>query len=550
MLTSITMWATLLGVLLAVLLSTRGTNPQPVGPLVQVANGSLNGTLEGSIGVFRGIPFATPPLGNLRWREPQPPANWSGIRDATHAASPCTQSMNGTDNFLAPLAAAYNAPFTVESFKSSEDCLYLNVFSPWPLAKGLPVMVWLHGGSNRVGTGSDESYDGASLASHGVIVVSINYRLGVMGFFAHPALTAESPHHSSGNYGLLDQLAALQWVQRNIVQFGGDARNVTLFGESAGSVDATTLMVSPLAKGLFQRVIAESGPAFGLGRAQTLAEAQAVGEAVGATQSQRIESLRQMPATEVAELDQRILAERYKNFDPNGSVIDGWLLPEPPAQAFSSGRIQKVDLLAGLNGRELSAFRVGAAAAAKQSGKAAAKDPPSAAVKRLADTAYPLYGGWTDMAVALYLVQILMHGDIAVDRASNDMLVACPIGAEVTFVKKMGARAFVYRFDRSIPGKGEATLGAFHGLELPFVFNSFTSRSWRWLPFTQTDRKLSETMQSYWTNFAKSGDPNATGLPDWKAWSKDEEPYLEFSQTGDAVPRKNFSPPFCHLGHL
>jgi para-nitrobenzyl esterase len=314
-------------------------------------------------------------------------------------------------------------------------------------------MVWLHGGSNRVGTGADESYDGSSLASHGVVVVTINYRLGVIGFFSHPQLTAESPHHSSGNYGLLDQVAGLKWVQQNIAQFGGDPANVTLFGESAGSIDATTLMTSPLVNGLFHRVIAESGPAFGLGPATTLAQAQAAGEAVGqsaagafATQTKALDALRQMPADQVAALEGRMVTERYKSFDPNASVVDGWLLPQPPAQAFASGKIQKVDLLAGLNGRELSAFRIGAAAAAKQSGKPAQKNAPTEGVKKLADAAYPLYGGWTDMAVALYLAQILMHGDIAVDQASNDMLMACPIGAEIALVKSVGAHAFLYRF--------------------------------------------------------------------------------------------------------
>jgi para-nitrobenzyl esterase len=528
---------------------------RPDAPTVHVTSGTLGGRLQGSISVFEGIPFAAPPLGNLRWREPQPVASWAGIRDATHTASPCTQAIAGLDTFFAPLAAAYEMPFRAEPSKPSEDCLYLNVFSPWPPGhNGLPVMVWLHGGSNRVGTGADESYDGSSLASHGVIVVTINYRLGVMGFFAHPELTAESPHHSSGNYGLLDQIAALKWVQQNIAQFGGDPENVTLFGESAGSIDATTLMTSPFVKGLFRRVIAESGPAFGLGPALPLAEAQTVGTAVGQaaagqfpTQTKPLDALRQMPADQVATLQSRIVAARYKSFDPNTSVVDGWLLPQSPAKAFALGKMQKVDLLAGLNGRELSAFRIGAAAAAKQSGKPSQKNAPAEAVKKLAEVAHPLYGGWTDTALALYLMQILMHGDIAVDRAGNDMLMACPVGAEITLVKSVGARAFLYQFDRTLPGKGETKLGAFHGLEVPYVFNTFSARSWQWLRFTETDRKLSAMMETYWTNFAKFGDPNTSGLPIWKAWNSGEEPYLEFSQSGGAIPQRNFAPPFCHL---
>jgi para-nitrobenzyl esterase len=521
-----------------VLLAVPFAMAAPIVPVVHVASGTLAGKVLGSTSVFQGIPFAAPPVGDLRWRPPQPVANWSGIRDATNAGSPCMQSTYGVDSFLAPLAAEYGVHYAMEALKPSEDCLYLNVFSP-AAAKRLPVMVWLHGGSNRAGSGSGDGYDGASLASHGVIVVTMNYRLGAMGFFAHPGLTAESPHHSSGNYGLLDQIAGLKWVQQNIEQFGGDPGNVTLFGESAGSVDATMLMASPLVKGLFRRVIAESGPAFGLGPPVMLAQAEAVGKAINTAAA-----LRKMPAQQVAELDARMVASRFKGFDPNSAVVDGWLLPRPPAVAFASGSTQKVDLMAGFNGRELSAFRIVAEAAAT----APPKEPATAAVKKLADAAYPLYGAWTDMAVGMYLAQILVHGNSAVDRASNDMLVACPVGAEIALVTRLGARAYLYRFDRSIPGKGEQKLGAFHALELPFVFQTFSSRSWRWLPVTQADRNLSAVMESYWTNFAKSGDPNGAGLPVWKAWNSDDEPYLQFSPSAVAVPQRSFAPPFCHLG--
>lgn len=254
-----------------------------------------------------------------------------------------------------------------------------------------------------------------------------------------------------------------------------------------------------------------------------------------------------MPAGQVAELDRRVIASRYKNFDPNGSLIDGWLLPQLPAKAFALGKIQKADLLAGLNGRELSAFRIDAAAAAKQSATPPQKTAPIEAARKLADTTHPLYGAWTDTAVAIYLAQILVHGDIAVDRASNDMLVACPVGAEAALVNNAGARAFVYKFDRSIPGKGESKLGAFHSLEIPYVFNAFDARAWNWLHFTETDRKLSAAIETYWTNFAKFGNPNTSGLPTWKPWTVADEPYLEFTQNGTPVPQRNFSPPFCHL---
>jgi para-nitrobenzyl esterase len=529
---------------------------QSKAPEVRFTGGTLRGRVQGGTAVFAGIPFAAPPVGNLRWREPQPVVAWSGVREVTGPGSPCIQSRAGVDGYLAPIAAAYHAVLETRTVDSSEDCLYLNVWSPeWPpRSRLLPVMVWLHGGSNRVGNGGEEGYDGTSLAAHGVIVVTLNYRLGLLGFFAHPALAAESPNHSTGNYGLLDQLAALRWVRENIEQFGGDPNNVTVFGESAGSIDATTLMTSPLARGLFRRVIAESGPAFGLGPETTLAAALAVGTAVGQSSAgeaaggaAQIEALRKMGAADVAALEVAVIAAKFKGFDPNASIADGWLIPESPAAAFAEGKTTDIALLAGLNGRELSAFRLSAAAAAKKSGKPPEEGALRAAVKKLADAARPLYGSWTDLAVGMYLIKMVGQGDVAVDQASNDILVACPVGAEAALSTSAGARAYVYKFDRAVPGPGEATLGAFHALELAYVFDTFTSREWRWLPIQPLDETLSATMQTYWTNFAKTGDPNSPGLPPWRAWTSEKEDYLEFSRSGEVLPRRDFSPAFCHL---
>jgi para-nitrobenzyl esterase len=463
------------------------------------------------------------------------------------------QNVAGTDNFIAPLAATYGAAYRRQTLDPSEDCLYLNVWTP-QLGTGahLPVMVWLHGGSNRVGSGAEPAYDGTILASRGVIVVTVNYRLGAMGFFSHPELTAESPHHSSGNYGLLDQIAALNWVQQNIAAFGGDPANVTLFGESAGSIDALTLMVSPLTKNLFRRVIAESGPAFGLGPERTVAHMQPLGLAVGKVAAggkpgSQLQFLRSLPATQIAEIENRLIASQFKGYDPNASIVDGWVLPQSPARAFASGKIEPVDLLVGLNARELSAFRVDAAAAAKMSPQPAAKPGFGETFKQFSALALPLYGNWTDMAVATYTVEILFEGNPAIDQAGNDILMACPAGAEAALTTSAGRRAFVYRFDRSVPGKGESELGAFHSLELPYVFGTFQARAFSWLPFTSTDHKLSQIIQTYWTNFAKFGDPNGQGLPHWTPWNARLEPYLVFSQSGDAVPQQSFSPIFCHL---
>lgn len=524
----------------------------PTGPVVHLASGALRGKLRGNITVFEGIPFASPPVGPLRWRPPQPVANWTGMRDATKPSHPCIQPVEGTDTFIEPLAATYGVAYVRQPVDPSEDCLYLNVWTAQlqPTAH-LPVMVWVHGGSNRVGNGAESGYDGSSLSSHGVVVVTINYRLGAMGFFAHPELTAESPHHSSGNYGLLDQIAVLQWVQQNISQFGGDPANVTLFGESAGSIDATTLIASPLTTNLFRRVIAQSGPAFGLGPEQNLSQMQVLGAAVGkeagGQPGAQLEVLRKLPATQIAQIEGRLIALQFKGYDPNASIVDGWVLPQSPARAFALGAIQRVDLLAGINARELSAFRVGAAAAAKKSPQPVTKPGIGEQVKLFADKARPLYGGWTDLAVATYMGEILVHGDAALDQASNDILMACPIGAEAALTTSAGNRAFIYRFDRSVPGKGESTLGAFHALEIPYVFGTFQSRGFNWLPFNSTDQKLSQMVQTYWTNFAKSGDPNGPGLSRWVAWNSDQEPYISFSQGGDPVPQQHFSPIYCHL---
>lgn len=548
------MRSTLIYLLLAALVASaeKPHSPAPAGPVVHLAGGTLVGKQHGNLSVFEGIPFASPPVGSLRWREPQPVAPWKGTRDATAPSHPCMQPLQGVDAFIAPLAEAYGVPYSPETLDPSEDCLYLNVWSTQmqPAAR-LPVMVWIHGGSNRVGSGAELGYDGSSLASRGVVVVTINYRLGVMGFFAHPELTAESPHHSSGDYGILDQIAALQWVRQNISQFGGDPANVTVFGESAGSIDAMMLMISPLTTNLFRRVIAESGPAFGLGPSQNLAKMEGLGEAVGKEAGGKpgvqLDALRKLPAAQVAQIEARLIATEFKGYDPNATIVDGWVLAQSPASSFATGKLQHVDLLVGLNAREFSAFRVGAAAAAKKMPQPAVKPRLGDQVKAFADIAYPLYGNWTDLTVATYMAKMIMHGDPAIDQASNDILAACPSGAEASLTTSAGQHAFVYRFDRSIPGKGESTLGAFHSLEIPYVFGTFKARTFNWLPFTATDQKLSQTVQSYWTNFARTGDPNGPGLPQWQPWNSDKEPYISFSQSGDAVPQQSFSPPFCHL---
>jgi para-nitrobenzyl esterase len=518
-------------------------------PVVQADTGTLRGAKVSTVIAFRGIPYARPPVGELRWQPPQPPVAWQGVRDALQPGTACTQRISGLTTFFAPMAQAYGSNFEQPPIQSSEDCLYLDVWVPeWPVQHPLPVMVWLHGGSNTVGSGTQSTYDGVSLTRHGVLLVTLNYRLGAMGFFSHPELTAESPHHSSGNYGLLDQLAALNWVKKNIAQFGGDPDNVTLFGESAGAIDATRLMASPLAAGLFKRVISESGPAFESG--QTLAQAEAFGSAVSAlapegAQSTPLAKLRALPAADVEALV--VKAKEHLPTDITSATTDGWVLPISPQQAFVTGSIQKVDLLIGLNGRELSAFRLAASAAAKSSG-ATNNVAESGGLKRFTEAARPYFGGWTSPAIAIYFGKILLDKNAGLDAAANDLIAACPVGAVASLTHAAGQQVFVYRFDRSVPGPGETTLGAFHSLEVPYVFGSLRDREWQWLPSTADDASLSELLQTYWTNFAKTSTPNAPGLPKWPAWSDESKEFLLVNQDASVTTQRNFPPLLSNLG--
>jgi para-nitrobenzyl esterase len=529
-------------------LALAAVSPAPSNELVvQIGDGALRGAVAGSAIAFRGIPYARPPVGDLRWQPPQPPQPWSGVREARDPGSACTQRTSGLAPFIDPMAHAYGSKFEQPAIQSSEDCLYLDVWTAeWPAKHALPVMVWLHGGSNLTGSGTQPMYDGASLVRRGVLLVTVNYRLGAMGFFSHPELTAESPHHSSGNYGSLDQLAALNWVKKNIAQFGGDPDNVTLFGESAGAIDSARLMISPLATGLFKRVISESGPSFDPG--QTLSQAESFGSAVGDlapgdAQATPLRKLRALPANDVEALV--ATAKERLPTDTTAATVDGWLLPLSPRQAFLTGSIQKVDLLIGLNGRELSAFRLASEAAAKASGKPAAAQ--SDALEKTLTAAHPYFGAWTKPAMALYFGKVLLNKNAGLDGVANDLIAACPIGAMASLAQAAGAHVFVYLFDRSIPSKGRTELGAFHGLEVPYVFGTLHSPEWLWLPTNTDDEMLSDLMQTYWTNFAKASDPNAADLPAWPRWNDKEKQFLRVNQDASVTMQRNFQPLFSHL---
>jgi para-nitrobenzyl esterase len=446
------------------------------------------------IRVFKGIPYAAPPVGELRWKAPQPVQAWNGIRGAIEWGPRCVQSNRLGD--LDPL-----------NKRMDEDCLYLNVWTPAkPTGELLPVMVWIHGGSNLNGAGSQPEYDGSHLAGKGVVVVTINYRLDVFGFLAHPELTKESGTNSSGNYGLLDQIAALRWVQKNIRAFGGDPSQVTVFGESAGAFDVSLLMASPLTKGLFTRAIGESGgaltpiPPFGPKPLQ-------IGEQDG------IKFVQSMGAGSITELRakpaQEVLEAAIKNPITYGfGVVDGYVVPEHPASIFAQGKQNDVPLLVGWNADEGSYF-----AARVKLDAPPYVDRIRAQFKDEADKVLQLYPpGSTPQDerasfTALLGDEIIAYGGWAWSRraAANGK-----------------SPVYRYYFTRRPPGAPELSInplaapGVYHFAEIYYVFNNLhVMKDWPWEP---EDRSLADAMSSYWTNFAKTGDPNGTRLPRWPAY--------------------------------
>jgi len=467
------------------------------GPDVQVTGGTIRGSLASYGGaVFKGIPFAQPPTGELRWREPAPVKAWNGARDATAFGAPCMQG----------------APNT------SEDCLYLNIWTPeWPAKTRRAVMVWFHGGGNFAGAASDPIFDGESLARHGVLLVAAQYRLGVFGFFAHPELTRESPHRVSGNYGLLDQIAALRWVRDNITKFGGDPGNVTIFGESAGSLDVNVLMASPLSSGLFRRVIGESGPVV---NPPPLAEAERKGEDLAhrltAPSQPGLKGLRALSSAEL----QKATGQGLSFLGPMlGVVVDGWVFPESPMQAFAHGKEHHVGLLLGSNAREL-------------------QRPFFPMSGTLVQAITDQYGPLADRAVALYGLdsgsepQPDLQLGTTMAQWATDSQFRCGTVAELVWHTTAGNPGYQFQFARAVPGREAA--GAAHGSEVPYVFGNL-GRAANSPKYDAIDQQVSEAMQTYWTNFAKTGDPNGGGLPAWPKFDSAKRSYLEFTGAGPVV---------------
>jgi para-nitrobenzyl esterase len=461
-----------------------------------------SGTLAGVHGsdptvmVYRGVPYAAPPVGDLRWRPPQKADSWEGVRQAEEFAPGCIQHL-----------ARSRPPWTEEFMHQgsvSEDCLYLNV---WTAANSAaaerPVLVYIHGGGFSEGSGSVAVYDGEELAKKGLVVVTINYRLGALGFLAHPELTAESPNNASGNYGLLDQVAALRWVKQNIAAFGGDPNNVTIAGQSAGAMSVYLLTASPLAAGLFHRAIIESGPgglaSFGLSSTRTLAgplpEAENAGtRAAAAWGAASLRELRALPADSLAASP--AAASPPIRFGP---VIDGYFLPADVDTIYARGQQNDVPLLTGFNADEASASPGYGKATAEQFRK----------------TAQERYGESADAFLALYPADTDEEAGNAQKTSQRDVAAVALQRLAAKRQRTTRADAYLYYFERGIPWPEHPEFGAFHTGEVPYVFNNLKVLD---RPWQAVDRELADAVSSYWVNFASRGDPNGDALTVWPTY--------------------------------
>lgn len=484
-------------------------NPPKASPPITISTGQVQGHLQASIYGFKGIPFAAPPIGENRWRPPQPPMPWEGIRDATSYRTLALQSRYPAGSF-----------FKQPDYPQDEDCLHLNVWTPSLDRKAqLPVMVWIHGGYFNYGGGALPNYDGSNLAKHDVVVVTFNYRLGVLGFLAHPELSAESEQGVSGNYGLLDQIAALQWIQQNIAQFGGDPSNVTLFGESAGSWSISILLCSPLAKGLFHKAIGQSGAS--TGPAPFLKESrngkiagEKVGEAfVKATGVENLAALRQLPfsAIEIAAKASNYYTEPY---------VDGWFLPDEPRFIMEAGQQHQVPILIGSNQDEATAFT----------------DPRQLpnSLEAFQEDIRKRYGKWADRLFEAYPAQ--SKGDIIkahLDRLC-DQLFTLSMRHWAVRSAKAKIPTYLYFFTRipNIPHK--AYFGSYHGAEIPYVFDNLNKIPVEGI-FNERDQELARQIINYWLSFARNGVPSSENLPAWPAYSPDTAFYMEL---GDEITVK------------
>jgi para-nitrobenzyl esterase len=488
----------ILWVSLAVLLAAPKADAA-LDSTVHIDSGVIDGipALTPNVMVYEGIPYAAPPVGDLRWKPPQPVTPWPAVRNADRYGPACMQYYMD----------AYSTANFGDYETKSEDCLYLNV---WTAAKTaadkLPVLVWIHGGGFRVGSATERLHHGDNLAAKGVVVVTLNYRLGVFGFLAHPELSKESGHSASGNYGLMDQIAALHWVQRNIAAFGGDPNRVTIFGESAGGGAVSYLQASPLSEGLFQGAIGESGGSFtrpAAGSANPLQTAEEAGvrfaDAVGASS---LAQLRAMNGEQILKA-----GAAFGSFSP---FVDGYVLPRDVYTIFAEGKQHDVPVLVGSNSDEGSTLR---------------GHPPALTLD------------WEKAEFAQ-----LYPPDKQEKVTSGTMLWAMHTWARLE-TKTGTHKAYEYYFSHAPPFPKDAKfsrdvshLGAFHSSEIIYVFNNLAIRKARNWPWTPADWKLADMMSSYWVNFATKGDPNGPGLPVWPAYDANNQQVMNFGDPVQAIP--------------
>jgi para-nitrobenzyl esterase len=494
--------------------------PLPAPPVVRVEGGELQGVVDEGVVSFKGIPFAAPPVGDLRWRPPQPAAKWTGVRQAADFGADCMQGRFGPPP--APGAPAPRPP--------SEDCLFLNVWRPasaTPTAK-LPVMVWIHGGGFMGGSGASPFTSGVQLAKQGVVLVSFNYRLGRFGFFAFPALSREHPDETKGNYAYMDQIAALQWVKRNIAAFGGDANNVTIFGFSAGGVSVHSLLASPMARGLFQKAIAESGgsrdsvltarpmredgvdPNYPVS-AETIGIDFARSMGIEGTDQAALAGLRALGAEQVL---RGAPAPEGANAPPieTTPILDGKLVTETAETAYKARHQPRVPLLLGSNSADTAGNRV----------KATTKEQ-----------LFARFGQWSAQAKAAYDPDGSTDLATLVARANDDFGQAEPARFAANAFAANGSPVYLYRFSYVPTAMRERMrAGAPHGGEIGFVFGTLTAR-----PGTTPspeDLEVARLAQSYWVNFARTGDPNGAGLPTWPRHDPAQDLIFDFRPDGTA----------------
>jgi len=484
------------------LLSACAAGGGPASPRVEAAGEMLVGEwldAQTGLSVFRGVPYAAPPVGVLRWRPPAPHIPREGIVKATRFGPACPQP---------PTNAQWRRDI-VEGFGASgdvipalthigEDCLVLNVWTPTLAADELaPVLVWIHGGGNTDGYAHEPNYLGHNLARRGVVVVSVQYRLGALGFLAHPALSAESKRGVSGSYGILDQIAALRWARRNIDAFGGDPDRITVFGESAGASDIGTLIASPLARGLFRRAVIQSG-GYQLNYAKLLPDEEAVGlrlqRALGNESSEALHALRATPWQQVVDASQQALPEH--DWD---AIVDGWLLPKPAASIFQAGEQGAVDLLIGWTANERWMYL------------------PDPVTQDDLDAMLATYVRAEDRSEVLSLLEGQKERREQLAWLVAAAEVHCPSLAMARAVRRRSDDVFVYRFTRVRPG-GDRLL-AYHTAEITYVFDTADV----WLPGDAVDRRLTDQILSYWVQFARSGDPNGEGSPAWPVFDPQSE---------------------------